>query len=161
AVVVVMVGIHHEAAFAAHEPGGLAVTRALGDLGQREAEAAQRLQRVLEHDFAVPSLPARSRARGSRDSSPGARPPISQESGQEDRVNPGIRMTKIVATIGPACDAPELLRRMIEAGMNVARLNLSHGTFDEQAQRVAHIREAAAALAANVAIMADTRGVEI
>jgi len=76
-------------------------------------------------------------------------------------VNPGIRMTKIVATIGPACDAPELLRRMIEAGMNVARLNLSHGTFDEQAQRVARIREAAAALAANVAIMADTRGVEI
>src|SRR5262249_26371049 len=63
--------------------------------------------------------------------------------------------------IGPACDAPELLRRMIEAGMNVARLNLSHGTFDEQAQRVARIREAAAALAANVAIMADTRGVEI
>ena len=72
-----------------------------------------------------------------------------------------VRMTKIVATIGPACDVPDTLRKMIEAGMNVARLNLSHGTFHEQAKRVARIREAAAALSANVAIMADTRGVEI
>ena len=76
-------------------------------------------------------------------------------------MRPAVRMTKIVATIGPACDAPETLRRMIEAGMNVARLNLSHGTFSEQASRAARVREAAAALSANVAIMADTRGVEI
>ncbi|HTY17493.1 MAG TPA: pyruvate kinase [Myxococcota bacterium] len=76
-------------------------------------------------------------------------------------MNPGSRMTKIVATVGPASDAPDTLRKMIEAGMNVARLNLSHGTFEEQTARAERIRQAAAALGANVAVMADTRGVEI
>ncbi|MDJ0867765.1 MAG: pyruvate kinase [Myxococcota bacterium] len=70
-------------------------------------------------------------------------------------------MTKIVATIGPACDAPETLRLMVEAGMNVARLNLSHGSHDDHARRIDRIRSAADALGANVAIMADTRGMEI
>jgi len=72
-----------------------------------------------------------------------------------------IRKTKIVATIGPACDSPELLREMIAAGMNVTRLNLSHGTLEEQQVRITRIREAAAALETNVAIMIDTRGIEI
>jgi pyruvate kinase len=72
-----------------------------------------------------------------------------------------MRMTKVVATIGPACDSPETLRAMIEAGTNVARVNLSHGSHEEHARRIARIRQAAEALGANVAIMADTRGFEI
>jgi len=47
-----------------------------------------------------------------------------------------FRKTKIIATIGPACDDVDTLSRMIQGGMNVARLNLSHGTFDEHGARV-------------------------
>ncbi|UCE77837.1 MAG: pyruvate kinase [Gammaproteobacteria bacterium] len=72
-----------------------------------------------------------------------------------------MRKTKIVATIGPACDSPDMLRAMIQAGMNVARLNLSHGSYDEHFERLTRIRAAAAELDANVAIMIDTRGIEI
>jgi len=72
-----------------------------------------------------------------------------------------FRKTKIIATIGPACDDVETLTRMIQAGMNVARLNLSHGTFDEHAARVQNIRQAADAAGSRVAIMIDTRGIEI
>jgi pyruvate kinase len=72
-----------------------------------------------------------------------------------------MRKTKVIATIGPACDSPETLRRMIEAGMNVARLNLSHGTFAEHEARLARIREACRELSANVAVMLDTKGTEI
>jgi len=72
-----------------------------------------------------------------------------------------IRKTKIVATIGPACDSPEMLRAMILAGMNVARLNLSHGSYEEHFERLTRIRAAAAELDANVGIMIDTRGIEI
>ena len=72
-----------------------------------------------------------------------------------------IRKTKIVATIGPACDSHKMLMALIHAGMNVARLNLSHGTLEEQRERITRIREAAAELNTNVAIMIDTRGIEI
>jgi len=72
-----------------------------------------------------------------------------------------FRKTKIIATIGPACDAVETLTQMILNGMNVARLNLSHGNFDEHGARVRSIREAAAAAERRVAIMIDTRGIEI
>ena len=72
-----------------------------------------------------------------------------------------IRKTKIVATIGPACDSTHMLMAMMHAGMNVARLNLSHGTLEDQSVRIARIREAAAELDTNVAIMIDTRGIEI
>ncbi len=72
-----------------------------------------------------------------------------------------IRKTKIVATIGPACDSVETLGAMIRAGMNVARLNLSHGTVAEHRDRVENIRQAAKAAGTNIAIMIDTRGIEI
>ncbi len=75
--------------------------------------------------------------------------------------SPQIRKTKIVATIGPASDAPETLREMIQAGMNVARLNLSHGDYAEHKSRLERIRGVAAELQANIAIMIDTRGIEI
>lgn len=74
---------------------------------------------------------------------------------------PELRKTKIVATVGPACDAPETLRAMIRAGMNVVRLNLSYGTFAEHQQRIGRIREAAKQVGADVAVMVDTRGIEI
>jgi pyruvate kinase len=71
------------------------------------------------------------------------------------------RRTKIVATIGPASDAPETLEAMLRAGMNVARLNLSHGSFEEHKARLLRIRAAADAVGVPVAIMIDTRGIEI
>jgi pyruvate kinase len=72
-----------------------------------------------------------------------------------------IRKTKIVATIGPACNSPEMLKAMIEAGMNVARLNLSHGTHENHSQQILNLRAAAHELGRNIAIMIDTRGIEI
>jgi pyruvate kinase len=66
--------------------------------------------------------------------------------------------TKIVATIGPASDSPEMLERLIRAGMNVARLNFSHGDFSAHAERIARIREAERAAGRRVAIMADLPG---
>ncbi|MBW2418100.1 MAG: pyruvate kinase [Deltaproteobacteria bacterium] len=71
------------------------------------------------------------------------------------------RKTKLIATIGPACDAPDTLKAMIEAGMNVARLNFSHGTTEEHRARLERVRKAVDDLGANVSTMVDTRGVEI
>jgi pyruvate kinase len=72
-----------------------------------------------------------------------------------------VRKTKIVATIGPACNSPEKLKAMINAGMNVARLNLSHGSHDAHNKQIAVLRQAAKELGKNIAIMIDTRGIEI
>ncbi|PVV25873.1 MAG: pyruvate kinase, partial [gamma proteobacterium symbiont of Ctena orbiculata] len=72
-----------------------------------------------------------------------------------------IRKTKIVATIGPASDSVDTLEEMIVAGMSVARLNLSHGSYEEHRQRIERIRQASENLNIPVAIMIDTRGVEI
>lgn len=69
--------------------------------------------------------------------------------------------TKIVATIGPASNTPEVLERMIRAGMNVARLNFSHGDFTEHQRSIGHIRSAAKAAGKRVAIMADLSGPKI
>jgi len=72
-----------------------------------------------------------------------------------------IRKTKVIATIGPASDSIDTIREMIKAGMNVARLNFSHGTADEHLERVRQVRQASAELGANIAIMLDTKGMEI
>jgi pyruvate kinase len=69
--------------------------------------------------------------------------------------------TKIVATIGPASDSPEVLRKLIRAGLNVARLNFSHGDFSGHAETIARLRAAAAAVGRRVAIMADLPGPKI
>ncbi len=66
--------------------------------------------------------------------------------------------TKIVATIGPASDAPEMLRKLIRAGMNIARLNFSHGDPDYHEEIIARIREAARETQQRVAIMGDLPG---
>ena len=72
-----------------------------------------------------------------------------------------VRKTKIVATIGPACKTPEMLKAMIEAGMNVARLNLSHGSHAAHSEQITTLRTVAKELGKNIAIMIDTRGIEI
>jgi len=72
-----------------------------------------------------------------------------------------FRKTKVIATIGPACDSDATLREMISAGMNVARLNMSHGDVDAHAGTLRRIRRAADELGATVAIMVDTSGREI
>ncbi len=66
--------------------------------------------------------------------------------------------TRIVATIGPACDSPVMLERLVRAGMDIARLNFSHGSLDEHAGRIVRIRTAARAAGRLVAVMADLPG---
>jgi len=60
--------------------------------------------------------------------------------------------TKIVATIGPASESPEMLERLIRAGLNIARLNFSHGDFTGHAERIARIRAAEKATGRRVAL---------
>jgi pyruvate kinase len=54
-----------------------------------------------------------------------------------------VRKSKIVCTIGPAADSPEMMKKLLEAGMNVARLNFSHGTHEEHDARIEKLRQAA------------------
>jgi pyruvate kinase len=68
------------------------------------------------------------------------------------------RRTKIVATIGPASRNPEVLARMVEAGMDVARLNFSHGSAEEHAETARLVRDAAGRAGRQVAIMQDLPG---
>jgi pyruvate kinase len=72
-----------------------------------------------------------------------------------------VRKTKIVATVGPASDSPEVLETLCRAGMNVARLNMSHGNIEEHRSVLQRVRAAAAATGSNVAVMVDLRGLEI
>ncbi|MHA3774714.1 pyruvate kinase [Verrucomicrobiota bacterium sgz303538] len=69
-----------------------------------------------------------------------------------------IHKSKIVATIGPASNSPEMLERLILAGLDVARLNFSHGNFDEHAEVIGRIRAVSRAAGRRVAIMADLPG---
>jgi pyruvate kinase len=71
------------------------------------------------------------------------------------------RKTKIVATIGPACNTLDKLTAMIRAGMNVARLNLSHGSLESHRDQITLLRQASEQVGSNIAIMIDTRGIEI
>ena len=71
-----------------------------------------------------------------------------------------MRKTKIVCTIGPACDSEELLTEMCKAGMNVARLNFSHGTHQEHLERIQRIKTVREKLGLPIAIMLDTKGPE-
>lgn len=71
------------------------------------------------------------------------------------------RHSKIVCTIGPATHSPRMIRRLIQAGMDVARLNFSHGTQDTHAQTIAMLRAAAAELGKTIGILADLQGPKI
>lgn len=72
-----------------------------------------------------------------------------------------MRKTKIVCTIGPASEDLETLKKMLQAGMNVARLNFSHGSHEEHGRRIKTIRQASKETGLPVAILLDTRGPEI
>lgn len=72
-----------------------------------------------------------------------------------------MKKTKIVCTIGPASESIDYLVKMINAGMNVARLNFSHGDFEEHGQRIKNIREASKIAGKMVALLLDTKGPEI
>jgi pyruvate kinase len=72
-----------------------------------------------------------------------------------------LRRTKIVATLGPATSSPERIEAMVRAGMDVARLNFSHGDPDDHRERTRLIREAAAKQGRFVAIMGDLQGPKI
>jgi pyruvate kinase len=71
------------------------------------------------------------------------------------------RHSKIVCTIGPATRSPRMIRKLLLAGMDVARLNFSHGTHAEHAQSFAMLREAAAAFEKPLAVLADLQGPKI
>lgn len=72
-----------------------------------------------------------------------------------------MRKTKIVCTIGPASESLDMLKKLIDAGLNVARLNFSHGDYEEHGNRIKNIRQASKELGKTVAILLDTKGPEI
>lgn len=72
-----------------------------------------------------------------------------------------MRKAKIICTLGPASDTPEVIEGLIRAGMNVARLNFSHGTHDDHRRRVHTIRKASRKLGIPVAILQDVQGPKI
>ncbi|MEH0761377.1 pyruvate kinase [Vibrio sp. 16] len=71
------------------------------------------------------------------------------------------RRTKIVSTLGPSTDKPGILEAILEAGVNVVRMNFSHGTDDDHRQRVTRVRNIAAKLGTHIAILGDLQGPKI
>ena len=69
--------------------------------------------------------------------------------------------TKIVATIGPASNSPDAIGQLIQAGMSVARLNFSHGSYDDHARTVRLLREISLELDAPIAILQDLQGPKV
>jgi pyruvate kinase len=74
---------------------------------------------------------------------------------------PGMRKTKIVCTLGPSTESEEVLGQLLEAGMNVARFNMAHGTHESHAAAIARLREASRKTAVPVALLLDVKGPEI
>ena len=71
-----------------------------------------------------------------------------------------MKKTKIICTMGPACDSEETLEKMIKAGMNVARFNFSHGEHADHKKRMDAVKRVREKLGVPVAIMLDTKGPE-
>src|SRR5271167_1699890 len=72
-----------------------------------------------------------------------------------------LRRAKLVCTLGPACDSIDALRGLIAAGMDVARLNFSHGTHEEQGARLSRVRQAADLERKSIAVLQDLCGPKI
>nr|MDJ0721508.1 pyruvate kinase [Desulfobacterales bacterium] len=71
------------------------------------------------------------------------------------------RKTKIVATIGPASNTRPMLEKLVEAGMNVARLNFSHGSYEEHVEVIRAIRSISRTLSRPIGILLDLQGPKI
>lgn len=78
-----------------------------------------------------------------------------------DREYTSPRRTKIVATLGPATDKPGVIDSMIQAGLDVVRINFSHGSADEHIERARFVRERAKALGSEVGVLVDLQGPKI
>jgi pyruvate kinase len=76
-------------------------------------------------------------------------------------MDPSTRRTKIVATIGPASSTKETLEQMIQAGMNVARLNFSHGSYDDHARMITLLREVSDKYDNPITLLQDLQGPKI
>ena len=76
-------------------------------------------------------------------------------------IHASIRRTKIVATIGPASSSADMIRKLIEAGMDVARLNFSHGKYEDHALVIQHLREISDELGKPITILQDLQGPKI
>src|SRR3954464_7521333 len=72
-----------------------------------------------------------------------------------------MRRAKIVCTLGPATDSYDQIKALVEAGMDIARFNLSHGTHAEHEERYRHVRKAADETGRSVGILADLQGPKI
>ena len=72
-----------------------------------------------------------------------------------------MKKTKIVCTIGPKTESKEVLKQLLEAGMNVMRLNFSHGDYEEHGRRISNLREVISETGMRAAILLDTKGPEI
>lgn len=76
-------------------------------------------------------------------------------------MNPLRHRTKIVATIGPASRSPEVIKQLMQAGMNVARLNFSHGTYEDHAKQIRQLRRVSAEIGQPLTILQDLQGPKI
>ncbi|PYI51609.1 pyruvate kinase [Paenibacillus flagellatus] len=72
-----------------------------------------------------------------------------------------MRKTKIVCTMGPSCDSVDVLKDMIRAGMNVARMNMAHGSLEDHAARIERVRRASEETGVYVAVLMDIKGPEV
>ena len=72
-----------------------------------------------------------------------------------------MRTTKIVATLGPASDTDEIVAKLIDAGVDIFRLNASHGTQEDHARRIARIREVSKLMGKTAGILVDLQGPKI
>src|SRR5687768_6718739 len=79
----------------------------------------------------------------------------------DPRASLPTRRTKIVATIGPASSAPDMLRRLLDAGVDVFRLNLSHGTQHEHAVVLGHLRALEREVERPIGVIADLAGLKL
>src|SRR5690606_27675337 len=85
-------------------------------------------------------------------------PPMSADPASPNRLQPRNRKVRILATLGPASDTPDMIRALAEAGADAFRLNMSHGNHADHARRVAAIRALEAELERPTTILADLQG---